>query len=203
VSILYTYNIRLNVINNFNYSKSINRLTISILYIFLEVPCLHCPQTTKKNPADYGGFDAVIGECLISCGLESCYWWEVRHARGLQHHTQFGNIKQLRVACSERNFTVYCGCSDNILHWLTGDLKMSSKSKHMNAYCLLSVHLLLTYALRMASSNSSHVEKFCAGADIEFLSRIFSSSVHCAHTYICPIHAAHTVHRSRVDPCAV
>jgi hypothetical protein len=50
---------------------------------------------------------------------------------GTTHHsyTQTENIKQLRVACSECTCTVFCGCCDNILDSITGDLKMSSVRK--------------------------------------------------------------------------
>jgi spore coat polysaccharide biosynthesis protein SpsF (cytidylyltransferase family) len=57
------------------------------------------------------------------------------------NYTQTENIKQLRVACSECSFTVFCGCSDNILDRITGDLRMSSSRQHMKAYCLLVVRL--------------------------------------------------------------
>jgi hypothetical protein len=51
--------------------------------------------------------------------------------RGMTYHyyTQTENMKQLRVACSECISTVFCGCFDNILDSITGDVKMSSVRK--------------------------------------------------------------------------
>jgi hypothetical protein len=49
----------------------------------------------------------------------------------MTHHyyTQTENIKQLRAACSECTCSVFCGCCDNILDSVAGDLKMSSVRK--------------------------------------------------------------------------
>jgi hypothetical protein len=47
-------------------------------------------------------------------------------------HTE--NIKQLRVACT---CSVFCGRSDNILDWITDELKTSSVLNHMKTCCLI------------------------------------------------------------------
>jgi hypothetical protein len=76
------------------------------------VTAVHIP---RENPCGDGCSGAVQGECLLPGGREGCSWWEIRHARGLHCYKQTENIKQLRVACSECIFIVYCECSDNIL----------------------------------------------------------------------------------------
>jgi hypothetical protein len=92
----------------------------------------------EKVPAGGAGSGAFRGESLLAGGLKGCYWWKTEwRTRELHCYIQTENIKQLRVACSECTFTVYCGCCDNVLHWIT--LKWS---EHMKAYCLLSVQWL-------------------------------------------------------------
>jgi hypothetical protein len=82
------------------------------------------------------------GECSLPGGLEGCLWWEALCSRELDCYTQAKNMEQLRDGCSECIFTVYCGCCDNILEWITCDLKMLSVRKHMIACTMLFVHLL-------------------------------------------------------------
>jgi hypothetical protein len=55
------------------------------------------------------------------------------HPPGLHYCIQTENTEQLRVAGSECTCTLFCGCCDNILPWITCYLKMSSVRKHMKA----------------------------------------------------------------------
>jgi hypothetical protein len=67
-----------------------------------------------------------------------CYWWKtVWRTRALHYYILTENIKQLRVACSEFAFIVYCGCCDNILY-------IESHWNHHNTWktCLLFVQWL-------------------------------------------------------------
>jgi hypothetical protein len=65
---------------------------------------------------------------------------KTRQRLTLLHKTE--NINQLRVACSEKTFTAFCGCCGIILHLITGNLKISSTCKYVKDNCLLSVYLL-------------------------------------------------------------
>jgi hypothetical protein len=81
------------------------------------------------------GSGAVRGECVLVGGLKGCYWWKtVWRIRELQCYIQTENIYQLGVACSECTCTVYCGCCDDVLHWIT-----LNSSEHIKAYSLLFV----------------------------------------------------------------
>jgi hypothetical protein len=95
-------------------------------------------RISRESPCGGGGSGAVRGESLLVGGLKGCYWWKtVWRIRELHCYIQTENIKQLRVACSECTFTVYCACCDNVLIWIT--LKSSER---MKAYCLLFVQWL-------------------------------------------------------------
>jgi hypothetical protein len=60
------------------------------------------------------------GGGLLVGGLKGCYWWKtVWSTRVLHCYIQTENIEQWRVACSECTFTVYGGCCDNVLQWIT------------------------------------------------------------------------------------
>jgi hypothetical protein len=126
------------------------------LYIVVPLSPSSCPQTL-----------------LHWCGMGGMFT-----TRKLQYYTDWKH-QAVRVSCSECTFTVYCGCSDNILYWITGDLNMYSVRKYMQVYCLLLVTSNETPAFRMASSNRSLIAKYCACACIEFLTGIFSWSVDC------------------------
>jgi hypothetical protein len=58
------------------------------------------------------------GGALVWCRREVYWWVDYRAAIGATQYDapagyiQNENIKQLRVACSERTCTVYCGCCD-------------------------------------------------------------------------------------------
>jgi hypothetical protein len=100
----------------------------------------HTVQRPRENTC--GGMAA-----LVLCRGNVYYQWtrglllvgSMTRQRVTLAHTN-GKVGQLRVACSNWNFTVCCGCSDNIMDRIRGDLKMSSLRKHMKAYCLLFVH---------------------------------------------------------------
>jgi hypothetical protein len=94
-----------------------------------------------ESPCGGGGGSALVwygGECVLVGRLKGCYWWKtVWRTRELHCYIQTENIKQLRVACSECTCTVYCGCYDNVLHWMT-----LNSSEHMKDFCLLFVQWL-------------------------------------------------------------
>jgi hypothetical protein len=94
----------------------------------------HCPQTRRKSLCRNYCPVTVQGECLLSGGVEGCYWWKMWRARDLLYYIQTEYFKKLRVAYSECTCTVYCGHSDNILDWITCDLRMSSVRKYTRAY---------------------------------------------------------------------
>jgi hypothetical protein len=83
------------------------------------------------------------GGSLLLGGLKGCYWWEtVWRTRELHYYIQTENIRQLRVACSECTFTVYCGCCDNVLHWIT--LNSSEHMKYLSVVCSVAVEKILS-----------------------------------------------------------
>jgi hypothetical protein len=85
-----------------------------------------------------GGSGAVRRESLQVGGLKGCYWWKaVWRTRELHYYIQTENISQLRVVCSECTCTVYCGCCDNVLQWIT-----LNSSEHMKDFYLLFVQWL-------------------------------------------------------------
>jgi hypothetical protein len=93
---------------------------------------------TRKSLRGGVGSGAVRGESVLVGVLKGCYWWKtVWRTRELHCYIQTENIKQWRVACSECTCTVYCGCCDNVLHWIT-----LNSSEYMKAYCLLFVQWL-------------------------------------------------------------
>jgi hypothetical protein len=96
-------------------------------------------RISRESPC---GVEAAMvrfeGKVYWWVGLKGCYWWKtVWHTSELHYYIQTENIKQLRVACSECTFTVFCGCCDNILDWIT-----LNSSEHMKDYCLLFVQWL-------------------------------------------------------------
>jgi hypothetical protein len=93
----------------------------------------------------------------------------VWRTRELHSYIQTENTKQLRVACSECTCTVYCGCCDNVLHWIT--LNSSEHLKHVVCCSFIGCGI---NAFRMASTNSSLAAKSCACAYIAYLAGIFS-----------------------------
>jgi hypothetical protein len=106
-----------------------------ISYMQYKNKAKYSPPASRKSLRWNGCSGAVYGGCLLSGGLEGCYWWEVQHARVTLLHTD-RTLKQLRVACRECTCTVFCGCCDNILHLFTGDLNMPGVCKHVKGYCL-------------------------------------------------------------------
>jgi hypothetical protein len=122
----------------------------------------------EKVPAGGCRLWCGAGECVLVGGLKGCYWsktvWRIRE---LHCYIQTENIYQLRVACSECTCTVYCGCCDNVLHWIT-----LNSPEPMKDFCLLFV--LWNKSFRMASSNSLLAAKSCACAYNAFLAGIFS-----------------------------
>jgi hypothetical protein len=120
-----------------------NALPISILKAKIN-PLLACwawaetQAYSEREKSVVGGSGVVQEESFLVGGLKGCYWWKtVWRTRELHYHIQTENIKQLRVACNECAFTVYCGCYDNVLHWIT-----LNSSEHTKAYCLLFVQWL-------------------------------------------------------------
>jgi hypothetical protein len=103
----------------------------------------HSPPVTRKSLWEDGCSGAVQGECLLPGEIEGCCWQVLRHARDLHYYTQTDNIKQLRAACSKCTFTVFCGCCDNILDRITGDLKRPSVHESLlSVVCSLAEHIL-------------------------------------------------------------
>jgi hypothetical protein len=95
----------------------------------------YSPHFTRKSLRGGVGSGVVRGECVLVGWLKGYYWWKtVWRIRELHCYIQTENIKQLRVACSEFTFTVYCVWYGNVLHWIT-----LNSSEHMKAYCLLFV----------------------------------------------------------------
>jgi hypothetical protein len=116
----------------------------------------NCTQTTRKSVLEDGCCGAVQGEYLLPAGLESCYWCEVGNTTPETYtSTQIENIKQLRVACSECNFTVFCVGCDNIIDWITSVLTTSSVRKHIKVSLLCLFTRCGTNACRMSSAKSS------------------------------------------------
>jgi hypothetical protein len=131
----------------------------------------------RKSLRGDGYSGAVQGECVLAGALDSCYWREVWCTTEFHCYTRTGIIKQLRAVCSATLL-----CSDNIPDWITGDWVMLSVYKHMQAYCLLFVHLLCccgTNASSMAGRNLSLTAKSCWCVYIKFLAGIFSWCVDC------------------------
>jgi hypothetical protein len=77
-------------------------------------------------------------------------------------HTDWKHL----AACRECTFTVYCGCCDNIVHWIP-------QNRWKPIVCCSFTGCGIN-AFRTASSNSSHAAKSCACAYIAFLAGIFS-----------------------------
>jgi hypothetical protein len=140
----------------------------------LTAPCRsvgrYSPHFKRKSLRGGVGSGAVRGESLLVGGLKGCYWSKtVWRTRELHYYVQTENIKQLRVACSERTFTCTVGVVVIFYiesHWI-----------HQNTWntfvcCLFSGCGI--NAFRMASSISSLAEKSCACAYIAFLAGIFS-----------------------------
>jgi hypothetical protein len=99
---------------------------------------IYSPHFRRKSLWGGVGSGAVRGESVLVGGLKGCYWSKtVWRTRELHNYIQTENIKQLRVACSECTSTVYCGCCDNVLQWIT-----LNSSEHMKYFCLLFVQWL-------------------------------------------------------------
>jgi hypothetical protein len=101
-----------------------------------------CTVRRRENPCGaiaalvrYGGmFTTRRTRRLLLVGSMTCKRLTLLH--------RLKRNKQLRVACSQCNFTVYCVCSDNIPDWITGDLKQSSVREHKKSCCLSRVQFL-------------------------------------------------------------
>jgi hypothetical protein len=99
-----------------------------LLYRLRYQSLTYCPQTTRKSLRRNGCSGAMQGECLLSGRLEGCYCWEVWHARDTTTHTE--NIKQLRSACSERTFVVFCWYRNDILYRIATSLNVTNAVLH-------------------------------------------------------------------------
>jgi hypothetical protein len=147
------------VIGTFTYYLIIffHRISHSLFMLWLLLCCIGGKFTTRLT----------IG--LVLVGSMTCQ-------RLIHYYTE--TEKQLRVTWSNCTFTVFCGCCDYFLDWITADLKMSSvRNTWEPSVC----HLLMrgTDVFRIASSNTPLTAKSCACACIEFLAGTFSWSVDC------------------------
>jgi hypothetical protein len=105
--------------------------TWATIQILKKVCAAYTVRISRERPCEGGGGKGVDrGASLLLSRLKGLYWCKtVWRTRELHYYIQ--------TESSECNCTVYCGCCDNVLHWITRKL-----SEHMKAYCLLFVQWL-------------------------------------------------------------